>query len=281
MPSYANPAARMRRGIEHVAPVDQQRPSASSSRTASQSTSASCGHSVTITAASAPAAASSTASATCSTPSSPRACATGSQHAHVRALGEQASREHEAGASRTSSVFGLKARPSSAIVVPRSEPELLRELADHAALLELVHLDHRVQQLEVIPRVCRELLQGQRVFREARAAEADAGPQEARADPAVEPDRLRRPCTTSAPVASQTFAISLMKEIRVIRAALAASLTISAEATSQRTIGASIPSCSALDASPSSVLEGADDDPVGMHEVAQAVPSAVNSGFEA
>jgi hypothetical protein len=46
--------------------------------------------------------------------------------------------------------------------------------------------------------------------------------------------------TTSAPVASQTFAISLMNEMRVIRNAFAASLIISAELTSERTIGASI-----------------------------------------
>ena len=45
--------------------------------------------------------------------------------------------------------------------------------------------------------------------------------------------------TTSAPIASQTFAISLMNEIRVISAAFAVSLIISAELTSQRTIGAS------------------------------------------
>ncbi len=46
--------------------------------------------------------------------------------------------------------------------------------------------------------------------------------------------------TTSAPVASHTFAISLMNEMRVIRNAFAASLIISAEFTSVRTIGASI-----------------------------------------
>ena len=45
--------------------------------------------------------------------------------------------------------------------------------------------------------------------------------------------------TTSAPTASHTFAISLMKEILVARNALAASFTISAEGTLVRTIGAS------------------------------------------
>ena len=44
---------------------------------------------------------------------------------------------------------------------------------------------------------------------------------------------------TSAPVSSQTLAISLMNEIFVARKALEASLTISAEAMSVRTSGAS------------------------------------------
>ena len=55
--------------------------------------------------------------------------------------------------------------------------------------------------------------------------------------------RLSRPIPratsmTSAPVSSQTLAISLMKLIFVARNALAASLTISAEAMSVRTSGA-------------------------------------------
>ena len=45
--------------------------------------------------------------------------------------------------------------------------------------------------------------------------------------------------TTSAPVSSQTLAISLMKEILVARNALEASLIISAERMSVRTSGAS------------------------------------------
>ena len=48
----------------------------------------------------------------------------------------------------------------------------------------------------------------------------------------------RATSSTSAPVSSQTLAISLMNEIFVARNALAASLTISAEATSVRTTGA-------------------------------------------
>ena len=48
----------------------------------------------------------------------------------------------------------------------------------------------------------------------------------------------RATSSTLAPVSSQTLAISLMNEIFVARNALAASLIISALATSVRTIGA-------------------------------------------
>ena len=86
--------------------------------------------------------------------------------------------------------------------------------------------------------------------------------------------------TTSAPVASQTFAISLMKLIRVIRAAFAASLIISAEATSQRTTGASIPRWSSSTASPSASSKAPITIRSGCWKSRIAVPSAVNSGFE-
>ena len=72
---------------------------------------------------------------------------------------------------------------------------------------------------------------------------------------------------TSAPVASHTFAISLMNEIRVTSAAFAASLIISAEATSQRTTGAVDPLVQLRDDVAVGDVERADDDPVGMHEV--------------
>ena len=86
--------------------------------------------------------------------------------------------------------------------------------------------------------------------------------------------------TTSAPVASQTFAISLMKLIRVISAAFAASLIISAEATSQRTTGPSIPRCSASTASPSSSSKEPITIRSGCWKSRIALPSAVNSGLE-
>ena len=65
------------------------------------------------------------------------------------------------------------------------------QLADHPPLLQLVHLDHGVQELEVVAGVGRQLLQRERVLRKAGAAEADPRAQEARADPAVEADALR------------------------------------------------------------------------------------------
>ena len=203
---------------------------------------------------------------TCSTPLRPSDEATGSHATTSRSLGEQAAGEDEGRRLARVVGAGLNASPSRAIRRSAERAEELRELADHAPLLELVHLDHGVQDLEVVARVGRELLQREGVLREARAAEADPGRRK------LLPIRRSWPMpsatlTTSAPVASQTFAISLMNEIRVIRAAFAASLIISAEATSLRTIGASMPSWSAGDSVAVRLVERADHDPVGLHEV--------------
>ena len=64
-------------------------------------------------------------------------------------------------ACRMSSVFGLKARPSKRDA-PAAQliPQVALELADHLALLQLVHLDDGVQQLEVVAGVARDLLEG-------------------------------------------------------------------------------------------------------------------------
>src|SRR5438046_3188564 len=59
--------------------------------------------------------------------------------------------------------------------LPAQLAEVLFELSDHAPLLELVHLDHGVQELEVVAGVRRELLERDPVLREARAAPADPG----------------------------------------------------------------------------------------------------------
>jgi hypothetical protein len=85
---------------------------------------------------------------------------------------------------------------------------------------------------------------------------------------------------TSAPVASHTFAISLMNEMRVTSAAFAASFTISADGTSQRTMGASMASCSRSTTSPSAGSNAPMTMRSGCMKSWIAVPSAVNSGFE-
>ena len=71
-----------------------------------------------------------------------------------------------------------------------------------------------------------------------------------------------------------------MNEIRVIRNAFAASLIISAEFTSQRTIGAPSGSYSAATASPSAASNAPTTTRSGWRKSSTACPSARNSGFE-
>ena len=87
---------------------------------------------------------------------------------------------------------------------------------------------------------------------------------------------------TSAPSSSDTFAISLMNEIFVARKAFEASLTISALATSVRTIGAverlvqrgdAVAELLRLGAAPTTTRSGC-------MKSSTAVPSLRNSGFE-
>ena len=68
---------------------------------------------------------------------------------------------------------------------------MLLELAEDPPLLQLVHLDHRVQQLEVVAGVRGELLERDAVLRETTAAPADPRAEKVRAEPVVEPDALR------------------------------------------------------------------------------------------
>ena len=91
----------------------------------------------------------------------------------------------------------------------------------------------------------------------------------------------RATCSTSAPTSSQTFAISLMKLIRVPRYAFAASLIISADATSVRTIVVSSPSCSCATASPSASSNEPTTTRSASMKSRTPVPSARNSGFDA
>ena len=88
---------------------------------------------------------------------------------------------------------------------------------------------------------------------------------------------------TSAPTSSQTFAISLMKEILVARNALEASLIISAEATSVRTIGRRAPRRAARRASAAhgDCVSAPTTTRSGCMKSATAEPSFRNSGLEA
>ena len=156
-----------------------------------QSSSRSSGHSVTMTAASAPSSASSAEPAIVDAVElRPPASATGSHALHLGALRQQAAREDEARRLAHVVRAGLEREPEERDLLPAERAEMAFELADDAPLLELVDLDDRVQELEAVPRVRGELLQRERVLREARAAEADARAEERRADPVIEPDAL-------------------------------------------------------------------------------------------
>ncbi len=144
---------------------------------------------MTSTAASAPATASATVG-TCVMPSTPVGRRDGVPGTHVGAFGEQPSGQHEA--RRLAHVVGVRLEGETEERDRRASQlaELLLELSDQPALLQLVDLDHGGQQLEVIAGVGGQLLERERVLRKARAAVADSGPEEARADTAVEADAL-------------------------------------------------------------------------------------------
>ena len=120
-------------------------------------------------------------------------------------------------------------------------PRCFCSFCDDAPLLQLVHLDHGREQLEVVAGVAGELLQREDVLREAAAAEADAGAQEVRAEPAVEADPSRDALDVGADELADVRDLVDEADPRR-RKAFEASLIISAEATSVRTIGASSPS---------------------------------------
>ena len=192
--------------------------------------------------------------------------------AHLGPLGEEPAREDEARRLAHVVRAGLEREAEERDPLAAQRPEAALELPDDASLLQLVHLDDRVQELEVVARVRRELLERERVLREAasRRSRSRRGGRTGRSG-----DRgrcPRRPSTTSAPVASQTLAISLMKEMRVTSAAFAASLIISADgdvAAHDRRVDALV---ERLDDVPVGLVERADDDAVGLHEVADGRP---------
>src|SRR5206468_4875826 len=111
--------------------------------------------------------------------------------ADLRALREKAWREDEA--RRIAHVVreGLDGEAEEHHSLPAERTEVLDELPDHAALLELVHLDDGREQLEVVARVAGELLERGHILGEAGAGVADSRAQEERADAPVKPHALR------------------------------------------------------------------------------------------
>ena len=96
------------------------------------------------------------------------------------------------GASRMSSVSGLKVRPSTAIVLPRTEPPHAADHAHrHARLARVVDRDRRLHQARRRAVILGGAHQRQRVLGEAGAAVAGAGMQELAADAAIQPDAAR------------------------------------------------------------------------------------------
>ena len=85
-----------------------------------------------------------------------------------------------------SSVFGLEREAEQRDPLADERAQVLGELRDHPPLLQLVDLDHRVQQLEVIAGVAGELFSAETSFGKQRAPVADPRLQELRADPLVE-----------------------------------------------------------------------------------------------
>ena len=110
---------------------------------------------------------------------------------YLRPLALQARREDQAGGLAHVVGVGLEGKAEQGDPLADQRAEVLLELADDPALLQLVDLDHRGQQLEVIAGVAGQHLQRADVLREAAAAVADAGAEEGAADPLVEPHPLR------------------------------------------------------------------------------------------
>src|SRR5919201_208117 len=104
----------------------------------------------------------------------------------ARTLGQQARGEHEAASFPHVVRVWLEGESEERDRPVAETAEVRPQLPDDASLLELVHLDHRRQELEVIARVACQLLEGGDVLGKAGAAVADAGAQEVRPDAAVE-----------------------------------------------------------------------------------------------
>src|SRR5579885_2622746 len=187
--------------------------------------------------------------------------------AHLRALGEQPRGEDDR--RRLAHVVGarLERQPEQRDGLPVQVPEVALELADHTPLLQLVHLDHGGQQLEVVAAVRRELLERERILRKARAPVPDARAQEVRAEAVVEPDTLGD-----------------LDDVGAGRLADVRDLVDERDARHQERVGRELDHLGRVDVAAHDphverrvqrgdggavgVVERADDDPVGVHEVA-------------
>ena len=188
-----NPAARSTAGSTAL------RPSISTGRfivgaSAAQSSSTICRHSVTSTAASAPASAAAALSYSLTPRSRSRAAShrDGVVRTNLRAFGQEARRQHEARRLPHVVRLGLEREPEQRDGPALERAEVLAELADDPPLLQLVDLDHRVQQLEVISRVAGELLERRNILRETTPTEANPCFEERGADALVESHALAR-----------------------------------------------------------------------------------------
>ncbi len=122
----------------------------------------------------------------------PAPCPRGRRRGSSRRRRPGAPRSDSDGASRMSSVSGLKVRPSTAIVLPRTEPpQACDHPHRHAGLARVVDRDGGLHQPRRRAVVLRGAHQRQRVLGEARAAVARPGMQELAADAAVQPDAAR------------------------------------------------------------------------------------------
>src|SRR5581483_1213291 len=89
----------------------------------------------------------------------------------VRPLEEEARREDDARRLPEVVRVRLEGHPEERDPTAPQRPEVLLELRDDAPLLQLVHLDDGVQQLEVVARVAGEQLQERDVFWKTAPAE--------------------------------------------------------------------------------------------------------------
>ena len=87
-------------------------------------------------------------------------------HHHRRALRAQAIAQHQAGRLTHVIGVGLERQSQHRYTATAQRPQVLFQLPDEPALLQLVDLDHRRQQLEVIPRVPGQLLERANVLGE-------------------------------------------------------------------------------------------------------------------